>query len=168
MGRHSGEGISVTAYFGPELKAIANALRTIDNTLPSKLRKDLKADAKPLVNAAKASARAIPVRAGDEKNLRRNIASGIRVQASTSKRAQVRIVTSVPEKNMAIIPRGLDSSKGWRHPVFGNDTWVVQTAMTPNQWFFSAMRGGQSKVNASVTKTIKEALEFIAAHGIKI
>lgn len=161
-------GTSVTVVFGPELKAIASAMRTIDNGLPSKLRATLKRDAKPLVNKAKAAARAIPVDAGDEKNLRRNIARGIKVQASTGKRAQVRIVTSMPDATQAIIPRGLDDPRGFRHPVFGSTTWVVQTATSPNHWFFNAMEGGQAEVNASVTATIKEALEFIAAHGIKI
>lgn len=168
MARPRGQGVAITVVFGPELKAIASALRTVDNGLPSKLRADLKRDAKPLVNRAKAAARAIPVRIGDEKNLRRVIARGIKVQASTTKRAQVRIVTSMPDASEAIIPRGLDSPKGFRHPVFGTNVWVTQTAMVPNQWFFNAMKDGQKEVNESVTKTIKEALEFIAAHGIKI
>jgi hypothetical protein len=163
-----GNGVSVTVTFGPELRSIANAMRTIDATLPTKLRAQLRKDAKPLVNKAKAAARAIPVHQGDKKNLRRTIAKGIRVQASTGKRAQVRVVTSMPDASEAIIPRGLDSPKGWRHPVFGSDTWVNQTAMEPNHWFFTAMQEGREAVDVGITKTIKEALELIAANGIKI
>lgn len=163
-----GRGVMVNVYFGPELKAVANALRTVDAGLPAKFRADLIKDAKPLVNKAKAAARAIPVRAKDEKNLRRVIARGIKVQASTTRKPRVRIVTSMPDVSQAIIPRGLDAPKGFRHPVFGSDTWVNQTAMVPNPWFFNAMKDGQKEVTASIIATVKEALEFIAANGIKI
>jgi hypothetical protein len=148
---------------GKEFKRVADALRVVDTTLPAKFRKELKAAAKPLVAAAKANAKNIQVKTPDQRALRRKVAAGVAVQVSTGRTARIRIVTKMTEPSMAVIPRGLESSKGWRHPVFGHDIWVTQK---PEQhWFMTAMQEGKSETMERIRKVIEEAAKFIASHG---
>jgi hypothetical protein len=151
---------------GPEIRRVATALRDIDKALPAKLRKDLKAAAKPLVLQAKANAKAIPVATPDRRRLRKRIATGVGIQASSGKRTRIRITTRMPDSASAVIPRGLASPNGFRHPVFGNtNLWVVQTAARQNDWFMSAMDGGREEAMRNINRTLQEARDYIESMG---
>jgi hypothetical protein len=170
-GRHfvrGADGVWYQVVPGRELRRVANALREIDVGLPTKFRKDLREAAKPMVVAAKAAARAIPVTNPDRRALRRKIARGVAIQAATGRSARVRIVTKMPDVKEAIIPRGMDSSKGFRHPVFGRDQWVTQKPQTASRWFMDAMQNGQPEALARIKATVDEAAAYVASRGGRI
>ncbi|MYV58043.1 hypothetical protein [Streptomyces sp. SID3212] len=159
--------INVRVLPGSEIKKISDQLREIDRTLPAKFRKDLKAAAKPLVVQAKAAAKEIPITRPDRRRLRKKIATGIALQVSTGKRARIRVVTRMPDSKTAIIPRGLGSPAGFRHPVFGDaNQWVVQHAANPaNNWFMNSMQNGHADAEARIKETLREARRDIVRAG---
>lgn len=160
--------VNVKVVPGKELKVIADKLREIDKKLPNKFRKDLKAAAKPLMMKAKENAKKIPVKKPDKRRLRRKIATGVAIQVSVGKRARIRIVTRMPDTGTAIIPRGLSTDKGFRHPVFGDKTkWVVQRAAGSGNWFMDAMQDGNADAQARIKATLEEAKREIANSGIR-
>lgn len=153
---------------GIEFKRVAAALRSIDKTMPTKLRKELRIAAKPMVAKGKSAAKAIEVNKADSNNIRRAIARGIRVQAKvTGLNPGVRIVTSMPDKSQAMIPRGFESPAGWRHPVFGGEI-VTQHPRNPDGWFLHAMGEGQALALKGMKKILTEARDEIARNGKKI
>lgn len=151
---------------GAEINRVANALRKLDKKLPAKLRKDLKASTKPMILKAKANAKQIPVETRDARRIRRKIATGVKAQAATGKKVRVRIVTSMPQAPMAMIPRGFQSPTGWRHPVFGNrEVWVRQLPKDSEQWFMDAMRDGREETMQNILRTLQEARDYIISQG---
>lgn len=157
---------NLEAVPGAEINRVANALRQIDRKLPAKLRKDLKAATKPMILKAKANAKAIPVDSRDAKRLRSKIARGVGVQAATGKRVKIRIVTKMPTPDMAMIPRGFQSPRGWRHPVFGDrEKWVRQLPKEDEQWFLDAMQSEQPEVMRAIQKVLEDARIFIRSQG---
>lgn len=151
---------------GAEINRVANALRQIDRKLPAKLRKDLKDAVKPAVLKAKANAKAIPVETRDARRLRSKIARGVGVQAATGKRVRIRVVTKMPTPDMAMIPRGFQSPRGWRHPVFGNrENWVRQLPKDNEQWFLDAMREEGPQISRRMLRVLEDARIFIRQQG---
>jgi len=150
---------------GREVAKIAKALRAIDKKLPAQLRKDIRAAATPIVAKAKANARSLPVRSTDANKIRAAVARGVGVQVKTGKNARIRIVTRMPEKSEAIIPRGFDSPKGFRHPVFGNsDIWVSQIP-EKSDWFFNAVKSEAPFAIAEVKLVLRNAAKYVAKNG---
>jgi len=159
---------------GPEIQRIAERLRQVDKKLPARLRKELRKAAQPAVQAAKREARSLPsrgVKGGTSRHphrrnqLRRKLARGVRVQASTGGRrgAGLRIVTAMPTASEALLPRGFDSPEGFRHPVFGNrDVWVRQDGAS---WFRQPIGRQSHEVRARVARVIDETAQWIAQAG---
>lgn len=160
-------GLNLEIITGRELRRVAVALRKIDVQLPVKLRAELRADAAPMVAEAKQAALSIDVNKADKHHLRRMVSRGVGVKVLTGKSAGIRIVTKVPTNSEFIIPRGLDSDKGWRHPVFGNrEIWVTQHSKTPSHWFMDSMQRGAVRTIRNVQKTVEAAAEYVAANAI--
>jgi hypothetical protein len=150
---------------GREIKKVTKALREIDKTLPAKLRKDLKAAAMPIVAKAKANAKTIPVNSTDANKIRAAVARGVSIQVSTGKNARMRVITRMPEKDQAIIPRGFNSPKGFRHPVFGNrEVWVTQIPKE-SDWFFKAAQSEAPFAIAAVKQVLRDAAKYVAKNG---
>lgn len=117
---------------GPEFKATADALRDVDKTFPTMLRKAMKDAAQPVLVDVRNAARALPAYGLKHTGLRARLAAGVAVQASVGASARMRFVTKMPPGQEAL-PRGEDSGMaGWRHPVFGHDKWVTQRG---GSWF---------------------------------
>ncbi|WP_152471678.1 hypothetical protein [Nocardiopsis gilva] len=149
---------------------MAARLRAVDRKLPTKLRRELRKSVRPAVRKVKRKVRALPVkgvRGGTKKHphtrrqLRRKVARGVRVQAST--RTGVRIVTSMPTRDEAVLPRGLDSQTrtgGWRHPVFGRrDTWAESDG---GSWFIEPIADERDEIARDVRGVLKDAAGWVA------
>lgn len=95
-------------------------------------------------------------------SLRQAVARSLRIVARDSGyKVGVRIKTEgsrLPE-DQRYLPRGLDSAKGWRHPVFGTDEWVTQYGNPPG-WFLSTAGAhgpmASRRLQAVVQKYINE------------
>lgn len=157
---------------GREIKRVADKLREVDAKLPGQLRKDLRKVATTGAKTVKSRARSLSAkgtRGGTSKHphkrkqLRRQVARGVRVQASTGGRkgAGLRIVTTMPTKDDAMLPRGLDSK--WRHPIFGDkERWVEQDGTS---WFREPLAQMRPAVDKQVRAVIDQAATQIASAG---
>jgi len=151
---------------GPEFKRVAVTLRSVDRALPGELRKRLKDGVQPLVREAKAKVLGLPVQGhAGSTGLRRRVARGVGVKAGVSRSGSFRVTTSMANPDEVAIPRGLDSPRGWRHPVFGNrDNWVTQRALEPG-WFTETMVSGRDDIEQSLTDALEWARDTIASAG---
>lgn len=144
----------VAFQFGREWKAVQRQLRHAGATgLRKELRKAVREAAKPGRNAAKAAARAIPAAGPRSRGLRRRIARGVGVEVTGTR---VRIVTRMP-KGMEMLPRGFDTAKGWRKPLFGDrERWFTQPG---HPWF----RVTIAKTAPKARSEMKAAMDRVAA-----
>ncbi|WP_157874408.1 hypothetical protein [Streptomyces sp. AcH 505] len=73
----------------------------------------------------------------------------------------------MPDSKTAIIPRGLASPAGFRHPVFANrDRWVVQRSSNPaNNWFLESMQQAAPEVRERIETTMREAADRVRDAG---
>lgn len=160
------KGVSYQIIGGPEFKRVAMRLREIDKTMPGQFRRALIASAKPMARDAQSRVRRIPVKGTEgHTGLRSRVAAGVHVQASPSaSNPYVRITTSMPERDEAVIPRGLDRQRGWRHPVYGNrNVWVTQR--TGGSWFRVAMQNGHDATQRRLTEVLEDAADRVADAG---
>lgn len=150
---------------GDEFRRVATSLRAVDGQMPTKLRKEMQDAVKPAVAQVKANARGIPVagRSGSS-GLRRRVASGVRIQAGVGNRASLRVITSMPEEDEAVIPGAMDSPRGWRHPVFGHrDRWTTQH--TGGSWFKDTMAASDDEIQQRLQQVLERAAQTVAAAG---
>jgi hypothetical protein len=149
---------------GREIARAAAALRAIDKKLPTKFRTELRKASKPAVAKVKQTVRKMPVKGtAGSTGLRRRVARGVRVQAST--KTGVRIVTSMPAGE-EVLPRGLDSRtsiRGWRHPVFGRSgIWVRQAG---GSWFMEPIAEQKPALDRAMQAVLDDAAATIARAG---
>lgn len=148
--KEAGEGKGKTSLRGQmlaELRAIAKPI--VDDARKSVLALDSKAQGTTSAKrAAKRVGRAESAfghsdrqieRALGKSGLRQSIARSLRIvvkDSGFSQQVGVRVTTdgSRLPKGETYLPRGLDSDKGWRHPVFGGSAWVTQYGSPPG-WF---------------------------------
>lgn len=150
---------------GPDFKAVEEALRAIDKSLPSKFRDAMRQALEPAVNEAKKNVLAIPTHGPKHTGLRARVAKGVKTVASPggSDVGFVRVITTMP-KDEAIIPRGMDRQEGWRHPVFGNkNVWVTQH--TGGSWFRVAMSHAEKPIKEALHKALEDAARFVDDAG---
>lgn len=152
---------------GPEFQRTANALRAVDSSLPSWLRREIRDTATPFVQRAKSRVRSVEVSGGPSHptGLRRKVAAGVRVRAGVGRDPYFRVETTVPQPSLSAIPRGLDNPAGWRHPVFGNkDVWVNQLPLQPG-WFTDTFNNSRDEFQDALTDVLEEARDRIAGAG---
>lgn len=155
--------VSLYISIGREFQAVRAALKAIDKDLPKKLRRTLRDAAKPLATEAKAKVKALPRTGRQHTGLYARVARGVRIQSSLSRNPRVRVVTSMPDRSEAALPRGLDDPYGWRHPVFGDrETWVRQRGYS---WFMETMQDGQPDVQRAIVEVLDEARDTIIRAG---
>lgn len=146
-------GISLAATNVSAYRDLAKKLRQAGRKdLRKELRQKITEAGRPVLEDVKAAARAIPVtsRGGGRKQRRRyNVdratterakasagrrAAGLRATIASATKLQVTargvrfvVQSSKLPPDQQSLPRHLDSTKGWRHPVFGDrDVWVEQ------------------------------------------
>lgn len=147
---------------GEEFARVGRALREVDAELPGQLRKDLRTAARPLVAMVKEKVRSLPTHGIRHTGLRRRVAAGVGIRVGL--RTGVTITTSMQKPSEAIIPRGMDSRNGWRHPVFGNrDNWVQQR--TGGSWFREPLASRHDEIERSLHHILEEAANTIDRAG---
>lgn len=128
---------------GEDLRRISRELNRMDNQeIKKRFRKELRAVATPFVPLVRNSIKSIPSK-------RPYTAEGLRGQMAKATRVEVRTVgrdagvairvdgRKMPAKKKAL-PKGMEGTKRWRHPVFGNrEVWVTQQ---PHPYFFRVVR----------------------------
>jgi hypothetical protein len=173
--RREGPGdLDVDVEVGQEIKAVADQLRAVDKKLPTKFRTQMRKTAATAVKRVKTEARGLPS-AGSRgggitpphkpRQLRRAVAKGVRAQASAGGRrgAGLRIVTSMPLPSQAMLPRGLDTPGGWRHPFFGDrEDWVDQPG---HSWFREPIAKEHPATKKAVLDLLAQARDQIASAG---
>lgn len=142
-----------------DFRVAIRELRRADRSLPDEFLRSIKEVARGLRDAAKVKALAQPSEGKGHTGLRQSVAKGVRIIPIPE---GVRVITESRERDEAIIPRGMDMRKGWRHPVFGNmNRWVRQTSGT-DSWFMDTMRSGQEPIRNRLINDINDAAERIA------
>ncbi|WP_329214793.1 hypothetical protein OG352_05180 [Streptomyces sp. NBC_01485] len=157
--------IGLTMRTGDDLRRVSAGLRRMDNPeLKKRFRKELRAVATPFVPLVRSSIRSIPSK-------RPYTADGLRGRMSKATRVEVRTVgkdagvairvdgRKMPAKQKAL-PKGMEGTKRWRHPVHGNrEVWVTQSG---HPYFFKVVRPAgvagrraASKVVNSITRDIR-------------
>lgn len=149
---------------GRELRRITKGLREVGDGREIKKRftKELRAAAKPLVPAVRASILAIPTSGSMGTGLRRRIARAVRLTVRTTGRS-AGVSIAVDGRKMlpgeGALPAYMEGTKKpWRHPVFGGDTWVTQT---PRPYFYRVVRPLGQKSRTAVNKVLDEVTKDI-------
>lgn len=159
---------------GKEIKRVADALREVDKKAPAQLRKELRGIATTGAKVVKGKARTLPAkgtRGGTAKHphkrrqMRRTLARGVKVQASTGGRkgAALRIVTQMPDRRAALLPRAFDLLDTWSHPTFKTGPKVSQQGGF--DWFVAPLGEMQPESQAAVRQVLEDAKEKIRAAG---
>lgn len=125
----------------------------VEKTLKTALRRNIRV-------AGQAAAGAVRAEVGSSSGLRGAIAAGIGLKVMTGKRAGVAVVASAKAMGpgQASLVRGWESKKGWRHPVFGKDEWIVQHG---RPFFRRTILAQQPQVRAAVEAAMGEAVESL-------
>lgn len=147
---------------------VARALGRVNRQLPRQILRDIEKEAKALRKQAAAKALEEPAFGDKHTGLRKNVAKGIKVvPVEEGGRSGYRVITTMPEEDEAIIPRGFDNRKGWRHPVFGRreQPWVTQHGAF--SWFMDTMQEAGPRLTSKIHEDIEDAADEIdrAAHG---
>lgn len=141
-----GELISVSGQ--RQLKTLSEKLKAAGDEgkgLRLELRRGLRKSAEPMLRAAQDAVRSISIKGtrGGGKwaryahrpraksiGLRESVADAMQIQARMGGQPSVRLrvnVSRLPEDQRKL-PRHMNRSEGWRHPVFGDrDVWAQQT-----------------------------------------
>lgn len=134
------------------------------------LRKELIANLRvavgPAVDDAKSSIMEMSSLGGERDGppLRRSIADRIRIEVRFSGRAtgiRVAAKTKGMPRGFEHAPRRTNRAGGWRHKVFGRETWVTQIGKP--LWFDDAMRAGRPRYRKAVFKVMENMRDRINA-----
>jgi hypothetical protein len=149
---------------GDDLRRLSLALRRMDDAeVKKRFRKELRAVAQPFVPLVRNSIRSIPSkRPYSAEGLRGRLSKATRVEVRTVGRdagVAIRVDGRKMPSKMKALPKGMEGTKRWRHPVFGNrEVWVTQR---PHPYFFkvvhpagAAGRRAASRVVDSITRDI--------------
>jgi hypothetical protein len=145
---------------GNQLRAVARDLRVAGSPgrgVRKKMRRNITAAVKPMQNAVKADALAIPVKGPKSTGLRKAIARGTKIKIRASgATALVRLFVDPRIAPLAAYMEGSDGARAvrWRHPVFGNtDVWVGQSS---HAYFAPAVRKHLPAVRKAVVAAVDE------------
>lgn len=172
--------VQVSVSGQAELKALGRRLKDADKVLRRELRKGIKKAAAPAVRDVQEAARTIPVRGtrgGGKRDrrlhytakrkakgghgLRATIARAIRadIKATGHAKVTIRVFSRYLPADQRNLPRYLDRTKGWRHPVFGDrENWVDQHGQP---WFASTLVQHGPAVRREVLAAMKTVADKI-------
>ncbi|CAG6392777.1 hypothetical protein NMG29_06660 [Streptomyces cocklensis] len=150
---------------GRDLTRISRELRKMDDReLLKRFRRELRAAAKPLVPAVRASIRQIPSsRPYTAAGLRGQMARATGLEVKTTGR-QAAVIIRVDGRKMPVKAKALQAymegtKPKWRHPVFGNRNVYVQ--QQPHPYFFTVMRTGGTRARLAVNRVIDQVSKDI-------
>ncbi len=96
--------------------------------------------------------------------LRQHIADGVKVKIAateSSKKVGVFIESRGSDPASKALKRSFDRPKGWRHPVFGTDTWVPQLG---RPYFGSTVERRAPQIEKAVKQALEDATNEIPKH----
>ena len=135
------------------------SLTELNRSVPVSVQAAIRAVADEYLQLAQVRALEEPSKGLDRNHLRETVSRGVRLKNIGS--LGVRITTQMPVEDEAIIPRGFDSSRGWRHPVFGHkDRWVQQKGAF--SWFLDTMQPMAPEALTAISKAIDAAVESVS------
>jgi hypothetical protein len=148
-------------------EALVALRRALDREADGKkLRRELGVNLRkavaPAVVDAKAAVRALPSVTSGDPPLREAVASKISAQARQSGRTpgvSIRQSGKGMPRGFRLAGRRLNQSRGWRHPVFGSETWVPQSG---RQWFEPAILRRKGEYRDAVVAAMNDMAERIA------
>lgn len=146
---------------GPEWKATAAKLGVVENQLPRWIQDEADDSITPLLAQLRSAVQTVDVQGGPagRTGLRRRVAAGVGMRrgVSTKDTAYFRIFTSMAKAAESPIPRGLDSMKGWRHPLFGNkDHWFTSRPTRPG-WFTDTIADHADTIERGIANALDRA-----------
>ena len=142
---------------------VADQLREIDSTFPTRLRQAMRRSATPILQDLRQAALALPARKGKHSGLRARLAKSVGVQLGVGSNARMRFITKMDDPEEAELPRGEDSGeRGWRHPVFGHDVWVHQVG---GSWFRETIADQRSDIERRLQDVLDQAAQQIDDAG---
>jgi hypothetical protein len=155
---------------------VAKAFTRIDRSIPKDTLQAIRDEARLLSKEAAAKVLEEPAFKGKSTGLRKKVAKGVKVQSLINEaaldfdgpmpeksqgRVGYRIATSMPEEDEAVIPRGFDFFRGWRHPLFGNKKkWYHNYGAF--SWFRYTMQRSQADLDPKVKKILEDAAQHVA------
>lgn len=158
MARYVAGHLTFDVHGRDALERVMIALSEVGADLPHQINGNVEEVGRELVSRAQHMIRTEPVTGSEHSGLRESIARGTKLTRVGTGR--YRIITSVPQSDEAIIPRGFDRPRGWRHPVFGNrNKWVTQKG--DRSWFMDTMHEGWEPLFRKHKETLEAAAERI-------
>jgi hypothetical protein len=157
MAARSSLGFNIVT--GPEWVRVIEALGRVDRELPGRLKRSLKDDAEDLADVARGRVLGLPTpRNAGHTGLRAKVAKGVHVEDRGE--GGIRVVAEMKQPNESYIPRGLDTVKGWRHPLFGDKSrWFSNPGY---DWFLSTFEQGEKKFESGLDRVLARAADEIA------
>ncbi|MER7596282.1 hypothetical protein [Streptomyces hydrogenans] len=141
---------------------MAAELRVVENQLPDWLEAEMDDAIDPVVRRVKAAALRVDVQGGPagHTGLRGRVASGVGVRkgVSTKGSAYFRIFSEMNTNPERPIPRGMDTEKGWRHPLFGNRDFWFQSRPVRSGWFTDTIGDSGDDIEARLARALDFAI----------
>jgi hypothetical protein len=150
---------------GRDLARISRELRRMDDReLLKRYRRELRAAARPLVPAVRASIRQIPSkRPYTAAGLRGQMARATGLEVKTTGRQAAVIIRvdgrKMPPKAKAVQAYMEGIKPRWRHPVYGNRNVYVQ--QPPHPYFFDVMRTSGTRARLAVNRVVDQVSKDI-------
>lgn len=151
---------------GPEFRRVVAALDVVEKTTNKKLQKAAEDGLAPHIRAARddVSADELPGGQVGRRGLQRRVARGVQMLSQSGPTInRIRVITSMPERDESIIPRGMDRPRGWVHPVFGNR--ANQVRQLGGSWFMPHMQNSRGDIEENMTDVLEEAADFVGRAG---
>lgn len=125
----------------------------VDKKLKTALRRNIRVAGERAADAVRVE---VDSGGASKTGLRMGIAAGVKVKIMTGSRAGVTIVSSAAQMpaDRASLVRAWESSKGWRHPVFGKAVFVQQQG---HPYFRQTINKQREQVRKAVEDAMVEA-----------
>lgn len=160
----SGDELHIDISDDGKSALIRKSLTRLDAEVPAVMQADIDAELAVNIEAARSTLRDMPTHGDKSTGLRDRIAEGVTEipQPVVTDHPMGLVNTFVDRPNEISIPRGIESIKGWRHPVFGRrtDKWMDQAPQY--HWFTAPMEAAEAGLITRFTKTLDLAAEGVA------
>lgn len=155
--------VTSSAAYG-QYRDLARRLRTADAELKRHLRRRIREEGAPALQAVRAAARGIDMTTqpsaggGDSSGLRARLAAASKLSVQASGIRFTVQERRVDPRYGATLTAGSEG-KPWRHPVFGNrNAWVRQQG---SPWFYPTLRSEGPAFRAAVERAVRDTLKHI-------
>lgn len=141
-----------------KLDRIIERLSDVNASIPRDSHEVVLATAKGAAMEAGTKVLSEPAFGDKHTGLREEVKEGLTVEDIPD---GARITTSMPQRDEAIIPRGLDGFGGWRHPLFGDKSrWYRQRGAF--SWFMDTMGSQHDGLERKLSDVLQKAARYVA------